>query len=121
MADNKSDYEKKGFLWHENESTVERKGNFTLKGKKLYGGIIKSFNDKGEAKYELFQSIGLLHPNTQKKSDRSPDMFGKITVNKDVYKVGCWAKESERGTPYTSLGFEEFTEEEQKNSDNPPF
>ena len=59
MADNKSDYEKKGFLWHENESTVERKGNFTLKGKKLYGGIIKSFNDKGEAKYELFQSIGL--------------------------------------------------------------
>ena len=48
-------------------------------------------------------------------------MFGKITVNEDVYKVGCWAKESERGTPYTSLGFEEFTEEEQKNSDNPPF
>ena len=35
MADNKSDYEKKGFLWHENESTVERKGNFTLKGKTI--------------------------------------------------------------------------------------
>tara|TARA_R110000803_G_scaffold121315_1_gene189424 strand:+ start:991 stop:1356 length:366 start_codon:yes stop_codon:yes gene_type:complete len=101
------DDEKKGYLWHENNSVIERKGSFTIEGKKYYGAIIKSHNDKGEYKYEFMASLGLLHLNEEKQSDKSPDMGGKITLNNKIYKLGCWARESEGGTPYTSLGFQE--------------
>ena len=110
------DDELSGYLWHENDSTVERKGSFTVDGKKYYGAIVKSLNDKGEAKYEFVASLGLLHLNQNKMSERSPDMGGKITLNGKTYKLGCWAKESEKGTPYTSLGLEEVDEEENTTS-----
>jgi len=103
--DKQYDDELKGFLWHENGATIERKGSFQINGKKLYGAICKSINDKGEEKYEFMQSLGLIHLNTEKKSEKSPDMGGKVTYNNTTYKLGCWAKESASGTPYTSLGF----------------
>lgn len=99
------DDELKGFLWHENEATIERKGSFQIDGKKLYGAIVKSINDKGEVKYEFMQSLGLIHLNDDKRSEKSPDMGGKVTYNGKKYKLGCWARESANGTPYTSLGF----------------
>lgn len=108
--DKQYDDEKKGFLWHENNSVIERKGSFTIDGKKYYGAIIKSHNDKGEYKYEFMASLGLLHLNEEKRSDKSPDMGGKVTLNNKVYKLGCWARESENGTPYTSLGFTDADE-----------
>ena len=108
--DKQYDDEKKGFLWHENNSVIERKGSFTIDGKKYYGAIIKSHNDKGEYKYEFMASLGLLHLNEEKRSDKSPDMGGKVTLNGKVYKLGCWARESENGTPYTSLGFTDADE-----------
>lgn len=109
--ENNYDDEKKGFLWHENNSVIERKGSFTIDGKKYYGAIIKSHNDRGEYKYEFMASLGLLHLNTEKKSEKSPDMGGKITLNNKVYKLGCWARESEGGNPYTSLGFQEMEDD----------
>jgi len=105
--DKNYDDEKKGYLWHENNSVIERKGSFTIEGKKYYGAIIKSHNDKGEYKYEFMASLGLLHLNEEKQSDKSPDMGGKITLNNKIYKLGCWAREAESGTPYTSLGFQD--------------
>lgn len=108
--DKQYDDEKKGFLWHENNSVIERKGSFTIDGKKYYGAIIKSHNDKGEYKYEFMASLGLLHLNDDKRSEKSPDMGGKVTLNGKVYKLGCWARESDKGTPYTSLGFTDVDE-----------
>ena len=113
------DDELTGYLWHENDCTVERKGSFTIKGQKYYGSIVKSKNNKGETKYEFVVSLGLLHLNTEKKSERTPDMGGKITLNGNQYKLGCWAKESESGTPYTSLGFEDL--EAEQDRDRAPF
>ena len=111
MSDEKQyDDELTGYLWHENDSTVERKGSVTVEAKKYYGAIVKSLNNKGETKYEFMVSLGLLHLNENKKSAKSPDMGGKITLNGKKYKLGCWAQESEKGTPYTSLGLEEIDE-----------
>lgn len=99
------DREKKGYLWHEVDSTVERKGNFTIDGQTYYGAILKSLNNEGEAKYEFVMSLGRIYLNEEKMNERSPDMGGKITHNGKPYKLGCWAKESEKGAPFTSLGF----------------
>lgn len=113
MSDEKKyDDEGSGYLWHENDATIERKGSFVLNGKKEYGALVKSFNNKNEVKYEFLVSLGLMHINTDKKSERSPDMGGKITFNGEVYKLGCWAKETQTGTPFTSLGFDKVDEQE---------
>lgn len=113
MSDKKYDDEKKGYLWHENDAKIERKGSFVINGEKKYGAIVKSFNAQNEPKYEMMMSIGLLHLNTEKRDERTPDMGGKVTIDGVVYKQGCWAKESSAGIPFTSLGFKELIEDEQ--------
>jgi|TARA_R110000782_G_C14759243_1_gene407953 hypothetical protein len=113
--DKQYDDEKKGYLWHENDAVIERKGSFVINGEKKYGAIVKSFNAQNEAKYEMMMSIGLLHLNTDKQSDKTPDMGGKVTVDGVVYKQGCWAKESKDGIPFTSLGFQEVNDQSNGN------
>lgn len=113
--DRQYDDEKKGYLWHENDAVIERKGSFVINGEKKYGAIVKSFNAQNEAKYEMMMSIGLLHLNTDKQSDKTPDMGGKVTVDGVVYKQGCWAKESKDGIPFTSLGFQEVNDQSNGN------
>ncbi len=82
---------------------------------KKYGAIVKSFNAQGEPKYEFMMSTGLLHLNAEKQSEKTPDMGGKVTIDQVVYKLGCWAKESNSGTPFTSIGFQEVKEDQNKN------
>ena len=113
--DKQYDDEKKGYLGHENDAVIERKGSFVINGEKKYGAIVKSFNAQNEAKYEMMMSIGLLHLNTDKQSDKTPDMGGKVTVDGVVYKQGCWAKESKDGIPFTSLGFQEVNDQSNGN------
>lgn len=103
MDDKQYDKELKGFLWQETGSTVLRKGTLQIKGEELYSAIIKSKNNKGEDKYELMVSVGLLHLNTEKKSDKSPDIGGPITWNNNQYKFGGWKKMSDKGNEYTSV------------------
>ena len=113
------DDELSGYLWHENDATVERKGSFTIDGVKYYGAIIKSYNNKGDSKYEFVMSTGLLHLN----ESGNPQLGGKVTINGKVWKLGCWATESKSGVPYTSLGFED-PEERNRNKtegDKPAF
>lgn len=109
--DRQYDDEKKGYLWHENDATIERKGSFVINGEKKYGAIVKSFNAQNEPKYEFMISTGLLHLNTDKQSDKTPDMGGKVTIDDVVYKLGCWAKESKEGVPFTSIGFQEVNDQ----------
>jgi hypothetical protein len=113
------DDEKKGYLWHENDSYIERKGSFTIDGKKHYGAIVKSANNEGAFKYEFMVSIGLLHLNSEKRNEKSPDMGGRVTLNNKTFKLGCWARESEKGAPYTSLGFQEVEAEQPVDYERP--
>ena len=112
MEDKQYDDEKKGYLWHENDATIERKGSFVINGEKKYGAIVKSFSKQGQPKYEMMMSIGLMHLNSDKTNDRTPDMGGKVTIDGVIYKLGCWAKETSNGNPFTSLGFREVQEDE---------
>ena len=103
--------EKRGYLWHENNSTIERKGTFQIDGKKYYGAIVKSHNNEGQPKYEFMASLGLMYLKDEKKSEKSPDMSGKVNLNDKSYSLGAWANESDRGHPYTSLKFTELDDE----------
>ena len=116
MENKEYDDELQGYLWHENDSVIHRKGSFTIEGKKYYGAIVESKNNKGDSKYEFMMSLGLIHLNEEKLNPKSPDMGGKVTHNDKQYKLGCWAKTGqESGTPYTSLGFQLIDE-----ADKPP-
>ena len=106
MEKQQNDNEKTGYMWHETNSTVMRKGSLTLDGKKYYVAIIESYNDRGEPKYEFMMSAGLLHVNQQheKVSEDSPDIGGAITINEQVFKLGGWKKMSKNNQEYTSIG-----------------
>ncbi len=121
------DNEKTGFLWHETNSTVMRKGSLTLDGKKHYVAIIESYNDRGEPKYEFMMSLGLLHVNQQheKVSENSPDIGGAITIPStggnggnggnegQVFKLGGWKKISKKNQEYTSISIKPKEEQGQ--------
>ena len=122
MEKQQNDNEKTGFLWHETDSNVMRKGSLTLNGKKHYVAIIESYNDRGEPKYEFMMSAGLLHINKQheKVSENSPDIAGAVTINEQVFKLGGWKKMSKNNQEYTSISIkpkEEQTQYVQKKED----
>ena len=127
MEKQQYDNEKTGFLWHETDSNVMRKGSLTLNGKKHYVAIIESYNDRGEPKYEFMMSAGLLHINKQheKVSENSPDIAGAVTINEQVFKLGGWKKMSKNNQEYTSIGIKpkeekkEYVHKEEDLSDVP--
>ena len=115
--DKQYDNEKTGFLWHETDSRVMRKGTLTLDGKKHYVAIIESHNSEGQPKYEFMVSAGLLHINQEheKVSENSPDIGGAISLGKSfkTFKLGGWKKMSKNNQEYTSISIKEKEEEQQ--------
>ena len=111
------DNEKTGFLWHETDSRVMRKGTLTLDGKKHYVAIVESHNSEGQPKYEFMVSAGLLHINQEheKVSENSPDIGGAISLGKSfkTFKLGGWKKMSKNNQEYTSISIKEKEEEKQ--------
>ena len=110
--DKEFDNELKGYLWHENDCEVHRKGSITINGKKRYFAVAESKNDKGEPKFELLMSVGLLYANSavDKLSDKSPDIGGRVTIDGQMYTFGGWKKESSKGLPYTDVSLREHQE-----------
>lgn len=73
----------KGNLFTESNVTVPRKGKININDSEKYGSILKyAGGDNGKDKYEFVVSLGLLHynPPEEKRSDRTPDIGGKITI-----------------------------------------
>mgnify|MGYP003146057455 FL=1 len=118
MEYKKEDREGSGYLWRESENNAQiiEKGTFTLNGRVRYGGMIKSRNRDGQEKLEFFECIGLIHINDPEKklNEKTPDRGGKVTIDNEVYKLGCWNKETEQGAPYTSIGFRKFVDNTQE-------
>lgn len=49
------------------------------------------------------EGTGAIFKNLQKKSDKSPDYNGSITVDGKVIKFSCWIRKSMNGVSYMSL------------------
>ena len=124
--DKQYDNEKTGFLWHETNSKVMRKGTLTLDGKKHYVAIVESHNSDGQPKYEFMVSAGLLHINQehQKVSANSPDIGGAVSLaladSFKTYKLGGWKKISKNNQEYTSISIKEKEEEQDQVSKEEP-
>ena len=120
------DNEKTGFLWHETNSKVMRKGTLTLDGKKHYVAIVESHNSDGQPKYEFMVSAGLLHINQehQKVSANSPDIGGAVSLaladSFKTYKLGGWKKISKNNQEYTSISIKEKEEEQDQVTKEEP-
>ena len=120
------DNEKTGFLWHETNSKVMRKGTLTLDGKKHYVAIVESHNSDGQPKYEFMVSAGLLHINEEHKkvSANSPDIGGAVSLaladSYKTYKLGGWKKISKNNQEYTSISIKEKEEEQDLVSKKEP-
>jgi len=120
------DNEKTGFLWHETNSKVMRKGTLTLDGKKHYVAIVESHNSDGQPKYEFMVSAGLLHINEEHKkvSANSPDIGGAVSLaladSFKTYKLGGWKKISKNNQEYTSISIKEKEEEQDLVSKEEP-
>ena len=85
-----------------------------IDGEKKYCVIIKSENDKGQEKFEVAFSAGLIfHADpSEKKSEKSPDWGGRITFNNRKLKFGAWnnvAKDS--GNDFLGCSLQEIDEE----------
>ena len=118
------DYENDGYgsMWLEQNAKVVRKGSFQLEGKKFYGLVIEKQNQQGDTQYEMYVAMGLLHINKaeEKISEKSPDMGGRVRIPfGKTYKLGIWAKESEKGVPYSSLGFTEVDDVNEDEESEP--
>ena len=124
--DKQYDNEKTGFLWHETNSKVMRKGTLTLDGKKHYVAIVESHNSDGQPKYEFMVSAGLLHINQEheKVSANSPDIGGAVSLaladSFKTYKLGGWKKISKNNQEYTSISIKEKEEEQDQVSKQEP-
>ena len=49
------------------------------------------------------EGTGAIFKNTSKKSEKSPDYNGSLTVDGKVIKFSCWIKKSMSGTTYMSV------------------
>lgn len=104
----------KGAMWTESKSHIHWRGYMMVDGEKKYCVIIKSENDKGQEKYELAFSAGLIFVSDEdsKMSEKSPDWGGRITLNNTKYKFGAWnnvAKDS--GNDFLGCSLQEVDEE----------
>jgi|MDSY01.1.fsa_nt_gb hypothetical protein len=113
-----SDYQapaNRGSLWHENNVKVVRKGKIKFGEKEKYCSILKFEDKDGNEKFELAVSVGLLHYNSpeEKRSPKSPDIYGKITWEDEVYKFGGYANVTDNGTEYTGVRLRPESEEQE--------
>jgi|TARA_Y100000114_G_scaffold141927_1_gene148073 hypothetical protein len=124
-----SDFEIKsntGFLWSESNVKVIYKGKVVYeiandKGdperKEIYASVLRYEDRTGNIKYELVRSVGLLHRNLpeDKRSPKTPDLGGKITLDGVEYKFGSYINESEKGTEYLKVFLQNQETEEKKD------
>lgn len=104
-----------GALFIENTSQVLKRGFFMINGEKKYGILVESENDKGNKKFEIMLSAGLVYPHeeSEKKTPKSPDVSGKLTIDAGKYKFGGWNKVShDSGKEYISCSLMPVIDEE---------
>jgi len=52
---------------------------------------------------EQREGSGILLTNRQKRSDRSPDYTGTVTINGNPYEISGWAKTGRNGGAFITL------------------
>ena len=105
MSDNYEQKDNSGALFKDDKVEVVRKGKIMINNKMRYASIIKYEPPNEKPKYELSISVGPLYINKEedKKSDKSPDISGPISIDGKQYKFGGYKQTSKKGIEYTSV------------------
>ena len=107
------DDELKGAFFTESKSEVLWRGNLTVEGKKGYYVIVESSNRDGKIKHELMRSVGLVHKTEEedKTNKNSPDIGGRVQIDKKTYKFGSWNQRTDSGLEYLSASLRALSDE----------
>ena len=65
--------------------------------------VIKVITRNNKTVFEVYQKIGAVFANTDKKTEKSPDMSGNVTYEGLEWKMAGWKEESKQGLQYTSV------------------
>lgn len=53
--------------------------------------------------FKLNENTGFLHISAEKKEEKSPDYFGTMDINNEVFALGGWKKEGSKGNQHIAL------------------
>lgn len=105
MSDSYEQKNNTGALFQDDKVEIVRKGKIIIDNKLRYASIIKYQLPNEKPKYELSISAGPLYINQEedKKSEKSPDISGPISIDGKQYKFGGYRQTSKKGIEYTSV------------------
>ncbi len=65
--------------------------------------VVKATTKTGKTIFEVYQKIGAVFANIDKKTEKAPDMSGKVSYSGVEYQMAGWAQTSQNGLKYTSV------------------
>ena len=95
----------------DNPHTVIRQGKVNIDGEDRRIIAVKRNNRNGEAILALYTEIGTLKKSTDKRSEKSPDAWGRIEHLETIgaKKLSAWNKVSAAQNEYISLAVKDLT------------
>ena len=129
---NQYDDTNRGALFTAADLQIFRRGKVNVEGTERNVMIVQGTSKSGERYFSLYEQVGTVNANKNKKSEKSPDMIGDMdTRDKGLYTIFGYKRQSRNGLDYTqvSIALKEDQNPQQKaatidsNSfdDNSPF
>lgn len=100
---------------HETDKII-RQGEINIEGTEQNYSLVQATLPSGKVIFKLMREVGVVFANTDKKSEKHPDMSGNFTENGREYQIAGWKKVSKTGMSYTSIS---VTPPETKEPENP--
>ena len=104
-----SDYDNtnSGALFPAEHMKVIRQGRIDIEGTEDNYALIQTETPNGHTIFEVYQRVGAVFANSDKKSEKAPDMSGNITDKASgEWRMAGWKKISKAGDPFTSIAME---------------
>jgi hypothetical protein len=95
-----------GALFGAEHMKILRQGKVNWEGEEMYITLNQVTTKKGNVVFEVYQKVGAIFVNDNKRTDNDPDMSGNVEDRiLGEYRLSGWKKTSKDGLPYTSVAF----------------
>ena len=92
-----------GALFNAANQKLVRAGDVDVNGTSERLAIVLTETKNGKTIFEVYQKVGAIFTNDDKKTDKHPDVGGKIEVGGQEYYMSGWKKLSKNDVNYTSV------------------
>lgn len=111
----------RGALFPAANLEVFRQGKVNVEGTDRNVIIVQGVSKTGERYFQVYQQVGMVNANKQKKSDKSPDMIGDFeTYDKGMYTIFGYKRQSKSGMDYTQVSIDRKEEQQNNGYSNQP-